>query len=229
MENLGYTVHMGLVDYREAWELQRGLARARQAGTIPDVLLLLEHPPSYTIGRRGNPQDVLLSQGELSDRGISVYEVDRGGEVTYHGPGQLVGYPILDLRAHGCDVHSYLRGLEETLIQALAALGISAGRWPGYTGVWVGDEKIAAIGVHLSRWVTWHGFALNVTTDLSYFDHIIPCGISDKGVTSVARLLGRPVSEDAVARAVMHHFGQQFHLALQEISSEEVYRLVVPA
>lgn len=231
MDRSGYTAQLGRVEYLEAWDLQQGLAQARQAGAIPDVLLLLEHPPTYTIGRSGRQQDVLLTEDELARRGIAVYEVDRGGEVTYHGPGQMIGYPILDLQAQGRDVHRYLRGLEEVLIQALADLGIASDRWPGYTGVWVGQEKIAAIGVHISRWVTWHGFALNLNTDLSYFDHIIPCGIPDKGVTSVARLLGRPVSWNDFARAVLNHFSQQFHLTLQEISPEEVLSLAafVPA
>lgn len=229
MDRLGYVVLPGRVDYLEAWELQRGLAQARQAGAIPDVLLLLQHPPTYTIGRRGRRQDVLLTEDELARRGIAVYEVDRGGEVTYHGPGQMVGYPILDLQAQGRDVHRYLRGLEEVLIQALADLGIASGRWPGYTGVWVGQEKIAAIGVHISRWVTWHGFALNLNTDLSYFDHIIPCGIPDKSVTSVARLLGRPVSWNDAAQAILRGFSQQFHLTLQEISPEEARGLAALA
>jgi len=201
---------LGLVDYQEAWALQKELAQARREGKISDVLLLLEHPHTYTLGRGAKEEHLLLSQEELARLGAQVYWVDRGGGITYHGPGQLVGYPILDLRGLFLDAHRYLRTLEEVLIQALADFGIAAQRHPGYTGVWVGEEKIAAIGVKIAHWITSHGFALNVNTDLDYFSYIVPCGIPDRAVTSMAHLLGSPVDLDAVAKRVAHRFGEQF-------------------
>lgn len=203
-------LHLGLVDYQEAWALQKELAQARREGRIGDALLLLEHPHTYTLGRGAREEHLLLTQEELARLGAQVYWVDRGGDITYHGPGQLVGYPILDLRGLFLDAHRYLRTLEEVLIQALADFGIAAQRHPGYTGVWVGEEKIAAIGVKIAHWTTSHGFALNVNTDLDYFSYIVPCGIPDRGVTSMARLLGSPVNLDAVAQRVAHRFGKQF-------------------
>ncbi|HEY8738033.1 MAG TPA: lipoyl(octanoyl) transferase LipB [Candidatus Dormibacteraeota bacterium] len=192
---------LGLVPYAEAWALQNRLAEDRAAGRIPDTLLLLQHPHTYTIGRSGTRDHVYLSEAELAARGITCLDVDRGGDVTYHGPGQLVGYPILDLGL-APDVGAYLRGLEQCVIDVLAQFQIRAGRVERYTGVWIGDEKIAAIGVKLARGITTHGFALNVSTDLELFRHILPCGIPDKGVTSMARQLGRapamPDVEDAV-------------------------------
>lgn len=180
-------VDLGTVPYREAWDLQRRLVAARHAGAIPDVLLLLEHPHTFTIGRRGDDSEVLASPAHLEMLGATVIEVDRGGLATYHGPGQLVGYPILDLRLRGREVHSYLRNLEEALINALRETGIPAQRVPQKTGVWVADRKIASIGVRFSRWISSHGFALNVTTDLSYFSHIVPCGMPAVTMTSVAQ------------------------------------------
>ncbi len=180
-------VDLGIVPYRAAWALQRRLVEARQADVIPDVLLLLEHPHTFTIGRRGNENEVLTPPERLAALGATVVEVDRGGQATYHGPGQLVGYPILDLRRRDRDVHRYLRGLEQALIDALRESGIPARRAAGKTGVWVGDRKIASIGVRFSRWITSHGFALNVTTDLSYFSHIVPCGLPAVTMTSVAQ------------------------------------------
>jgi len=175
-------VEAGRVPYDEALAWQRALARARIAGTLDhDVLLLLEHPPVVTLGRAA--RDTHL----LDPRGIDVVEVERGGDVTYHGPGQLVGYPILDLTQHRPDLHWYLRTLEQALLHALHTLHIPAERRPGYTGVWTGGRKIASIGVHVKQWVTWHGFALNVTTDLSQFERIIPCGIPGVAMTSVER------------------------------------------
>ncbi len=193
---------LGLLPYAEAWQLQNRLAEQRAAGTIPDTVVLLQHPHTYTIGRRGTRDHVYLTEAELAERGITCLEVDRGGDVTYHGPGQLVGYPILDLGSTP-DVGAYLRALEETLIEVLAQFRIAAGRMPEYTGVWIGDEKIAAIGVKLARGITTHGFALNVTTDLELFTHILPCGIPDKGVTSMERQLGQAPSMVAVEEAVI--------------------------
>ena len=180
---------LGLVPYREAWALQQELAADRRAGRIPDTVVLLQHPHTYTIGRSGTRDHVFLTERELAERDITCLEVDRGGDVTYHGPGQLVGYPILDLGPTP-DVGRYLRLLEGSLIDVLADFGVSADRLSGYTGVWIGNRKIAAIGVKVAQGVTTHGFALNVATDLSYFSHILPCGIPDKGITSMAVELG---------------------------------------
>ena len=201
---------LGLIPYREAWELQRRLAEQRRAGEVPDTLLLLQHPHTYTIGRSGSRDHVFLSDVQLAARGITCLEVDRGGDVTYHGPGQLVGYPIVDLGLKP-DVGAYLRGLEGCLIDVLAGFGISAARLPGFTGVWIeGERKIAAIGVKVASGITTHGFALNVSTDLSLFTHILPCGIRDKGVTSMARELGRAPAMTAVEDAVAALFPERF-------------------
>ena len=191
--------------------MQNRLADARRAGLAPDTLILLQHPHTYTIGRRGTRDHVYLSDAELVERGITCLEVDRGGDVTYHGPGQLVGYPIFDLGPTP-DVVRYIRGLEGCLIDVLADFGLTAGRIDGYTGVWIGDRKIAAIGVKVSQGVTTHGFALNVTTDLSLFDHILPCGIPDKGVTSMARELGSAPAMVAVEDEVIARFSERFAL-----------------
>jgi len=201
---------LGLIPYREAWELQRRLAEQRRTGEVPDTLLLLQHPHTYTIGRSGSRDHVFLSDVQLAARGITCLEVDRGGDVTYHGPGQLVGYPIVDLGLKP-DVGAYLRGLEGCLIDVLAGFGISAARLPGFTGVWIeGERKIAAIGVKVASGITTHGFALNVSTDLSLFTHILPCGIRDKGVTSMARELGRAPAMTAVEDAVAALFPERF-------------------
>ncbi len=179
---------LGTLPYGEALDLQRRLAEDRLAGRLTsDLLLLLEHPPVVTLGRGTRETSLPLDPENLRRRGIEVFEVERGGDVTYHGPGQLVGYPIFDLREHREDLHWYLRQLEEVLLRALATFGIGAERNPGYTGVWTKGRKIASIGVHAKQWVTWHGFALNVTTELSPFDLIVPCGIPGVVMTSVAR------------------------------------------
>ena len=204
---------LGLVGYAEGLELQRQLVEDRKAGRIGDQLLLLEHPPVITLGvkTRSDRSHVLESPQSLAARGIGVFETGRGGDVTYHGPGQLVGYPIIDLKPDRCDVHRYVRDLEEVLIRSAGRFGIRAGRVAGLTGIWVGDEKLAAIGVRISRWITSHGFALNVNTNLDDFRLIVPCGIPDKGVTSMQRLLGRalPMAQvcDAVAQEFVTCFG----------------------
>jgi lipoate-protein ligase B len=212
-------IWLGRQDYREAWELQRALAAQRLAGDIPDTLLLLEHPPTLTLGKVASAEHILRDPALLACEGIAVVESDRGGDVTYHGPGQLVGYPILNLRAapHRPDLHAYLRSLEATLIRALAGFGVTAGRFPGYTGVWARlaaprPEKIAAIGIKVSRWITQHGFALNVSPDLAHFGLIIPCGIRDYGVTSLSCLLGREVAVTEVIPAVRSAFADVFGL-----------------
>jgi lipoyl(octanoyl) transferase len=202
--------------YDEAVALQAALVEERRAGLIGDTLLLVEHPPVITLGvrTRTGASHIVASASELEARGVLVRETGRGGDVTYHGPGQLVGYPIFDLRPDRRDVHQYVRDLEEALIRAVATFGIEAGRLPGLTGVWTGpaggEEKLAAIGVRISRWITSHGFALNVTTDLNDFALIVPCGIADHGVTSLERLLGRAVPMADVEDAVIEGMGMVF-------------------
>ena len=205
---------LGRQPYAPVLELQRTLARRRAAGDLSDdVLLLVEHEPVITLGRGTRPESLPLAVLELQRKGLEVHEVERGGDVTFHGPGQLVGYPIFDLRQHREDLHWYLRTLEAALIGALDALGIPAGVNPGLTGVWTRGRKIASIGIHVKQWVTYHGFALNVTTDLSYFDLIVPCGIRDVVMTSVAMELARTddariwaESREAVVEAVSEAF-----------------------
>lgn len=197
---------IGRMSYAEAWELQKKLVAERKSGQIGDTLLLVEHPHVITLGRSARREHILNIPSD-----VEVQETNRGGDVTYHGPGQLVGYPIIDLAAMGRrDVVWYVRGIEEALIAALADFGIAAGRIPCLTGVWVDGEKIAALGVHLSRWVTCHGFALNVNTDLAYFACVIPCGIRDHGVTSMEKVLGPPVEMEAVKRSVIRSFERIF-------------------
>ena len=211
-------VDLGTMSFTAALDFQRAAARARITGDIDqDVLLLVEHPPVITLGRSSKAHHLLASPAMLESRGVELHEVERGGDVTFHGPGQLVGYPIVDLKRHKQDLHWYLRQVEEALIQALAPLNIVAGRRAGLTGVWTEGRKLASIGVHARDWVTWHGFALNVTTDLSYFDLMVPCGIADVQMTSVAKELS-PTQRDAVAlgtevrERVAESFGEVFSL-----------------
>ena len=199
---------LGRMDYATAFELQRRLVVERQQGLIPDHLLLVEHPHVVTLGRNGHRENLLASDEILERAGVEFHPTDRGGDITYHGPGQLVGYPILDLREWKRDVAAYVRAIEEVIIDTLADFGIAAGRIPKLTGVWVDGRKIAAIGVHISRWVTSHGFALNVSTDLSYFEYIVPCGLT-KPVTSMAALGVRATLED-VGYVLAAHFGRVF-------------------
>jgi len=198
--------------YEEALVLQRQLVEARRAGRIGDVLLLVEHPHVLTLGVRGDGgrSHILAPAETLAALEIAVHETGRGGDITYHGPGQLVGYPIIDLKPDRCDVHRYVRDLEEVLIRVAADYGIKAGRVSGLTGVWVGGEKLAAIGIRIARWITSHGFALNVTTDLDFFKLIVPCGISDRGVTSLTALLGRQLDLRAIEDQVVDHFSEVF-------------------
>ena len=199
---------LGRIGYGPALELQQELIAARKAGTAPDHLLLLEHPHVITLGRNGHHENLLASSEIMERAGIQFFPTDRGGDVTYHGPGQLVAYPIMDLREWKRDVGAFVRGVEQTMIDTLAEYGIEAGRIPKLTGVWVGERKIGAIGVHISRWVTSHGLALNVNTDMSYFQYIVPCGLA-KPVTSMAQL-GVRVTREEVARALAAHFGRIF-------------------
>jgi lipoyl(octanoyl) transferase len=189
---------LGRLPYAEGLELQARLVDDRVAGRIPDTLLLLEHDPVFTLGRNARQENVLFPADALRARGFDVFETGRGGDVTYHGPGQVVGYPIIDLKPDRQDVHRYVRDLEEVMLRTCADFGVAAARIAGCTGCWVGDEKVGAIGVRLSRWVTSHGFALNVNVDLAPFQLIVPCGIRGKGVTSLRRLLGRELELDAV-------------------------------
>ncbi|MFN2383528.1 MAG: lipoyl(octanoyl) transferase LipB [Gemmatimonadota bacterium] len=207
--------HLGEVPYRDARELQRQLVVERAAGRIPDTLLFLTHPPVITLGRRASRAHLLASGTELERRGVEVIETDRGGDITFHGPGQLIGYPIIDLTARGRDLHRYLRDVEGVLIRALAGFGLTGERQPGCTGVWVGGEKVAAIGVRVARWVACHGFALNIETDLSYFDLIVPCGLAGRRVTSLAALLGRAPAMDSVQAAVASAWAEEFAAPLE--------------
>ena len=207
---------LGLVDYADGLALQTELVAERKSGEIGDTLLLLEHPPVITLGAktRGKPTHIVASEDELRRAGVTVHETGRGGDVTYHGPGQLVGYPIFDLQPDRADVHRYVRDLEEAIIIALRRFDIAGKRVQGLSGVWVGpdgrEEKIAAIGVRISRWITSHGFALNVDPDLRHFQLIVPCGIADRGVTSIAQVLGRKVPVTVVEDAIVEGFGQVF-------------------
>jgi lipoyl(octanoyl) transferase len=203
---------LGLVRFGEALALQRSLVEERRAGHVPDLLLLLQHPPVITLGVRGDGgrSHIVASETRLAELGVEVSETGRGGDVTYHGPGQIVGYPIVDLRPDRCDVHRYVRDVEEVMMRTCADYGVDARRIDGLTGAWVGDRKIGAIGVRISRWITSHGFAFNVNTDLDYFNLIVPCGIADRGVTSLEQLIGRRPPLGEVEEALAHHFGAVF-------------------
>jgi lipoyl(octanoyl) transferase len=226
-------VDVGLIGYAEAWELQKRLVAARKAGAIEDVLLLCEHPHVITLGRNGKREHLLASEQVLRQKGVEFISSDRGGDITYHGPGQLIGYPILNLGAIRKDVVWYVRMLEEVMIGASAEFGIRAERVIGKTGIWVRstldsnapsatEEKLGAIGVHISRWVTSHGFAYNVSTDLRYFDLIVPCGISSRKATSLEKLLERAVTRKEVAQPVVRNFGEVFGLEMRAASREDL-------
>jgi len=216
------------MDYVEALELQRTLARDRISGAIPqDILLLVEHPPVVTLGRATKEKHLVGSPEFLQSKGVEVFEVERGGDVTFHGPGQLVGYPIVDLKRHRQDLHWYLRKIEEALINSLADYGIPGERNTSFTGVWTRGKKIASIGVHARDWVTWHGFALNVTTDLSYFELIVPCGIDGVVMTSIARELGlEEISMQDVRDRVTAKFAEAFDLTAVVTSRSTLLEIV---
>jgi lipoyl(octanoyl) transferase len=206
---------LGTVPYEEATELQAQLVRRRRAGEIPDTLLLLQHPHVITLGTGSHVEHILADERERAARGIELYRTGRGGDVTYHGPGQLVGYPILDLKPDRCDLHRYLRDLEGALIDTLGDFGLEGKRIEGLTGVWVEDRKLAAIGVRVSSgWITSHGFALNVSTDLTYFDAIVPCGIRDHAVGSMAGELGRPIEMEEVEKIAARRLAERFELTI---------------
>ena len=200
-----------MVPYGEALDMQKALVEERRAGRVPNLLLLLQHPPVITLGVRGGSRaHVTASDQLLASRGIDVHDTGRGGDVTYHGPGQIVGYPILDLRPDRCDVHQYVRDLEEVMIRVCADYGVAAGRIDGLSGAWVGTEKIGAIGVRISRWITSHGFAFNVNTNLDDFQLIVPCGITDRGVTSLEKLTGRQLPIAEVEEQITDRFAEVF-------------------
>jgi len=201
---------LGLVPYDDGLRLQERAVEQLRSGEGHEQLLLLEHPHVFTLGRGADNSNILADQDQLRDFSVEVHETGRGGDVTYHGPGQLVGYPIINLRPDRCDVHRYVRDIEEVLIRTIAEFGVTGTRIPGLTGVWVGNEKIAAIGVRIARWITSHGFALNVNTDLNFFNMIVPCGITDKGVTSLSQLLARPIELKDVAQIAAFQFTHVF-------------------
>lgn len=219
-------VNIGRTRYKSAWDLQRKLFDLRLAGRISDLLLLTEHDHVYTLGKASDDHHLLADAGELQAAGAEVFHIDRGGDITYHGPGQLVGYPILDLNMYYHDLHRYLRDLEEVIIRTLGDYAIAAARDEKFTGVWVGSSKIAAIGVKVSRWITMHGFALNVNTDLAYFDRIIPCGIFHKGVTSIRELTGRDVALSELSGRLIKHFGDVFQAEPRDTSHETLLQML---
>lgn len=201
---------LGLIDYKEAWDLQKHTSELRHQKKISDIIYLLEHPHTYTLGKVADKNNLIGSKEYLDKKKISVYNIDRGGDITYHGPGQIVGYPIIDLNDWQNDTHKYLRALEEVIIRTCGHFGIKGIRDPKYTGVWIENRKIAAIGVKISRWITMHGFAFNVNTDLSLFKGIIPCGIVDKEVTSLQKELSRTVSIPEVKEILLKNFVEVF-------------------
>jgi len=226
---------LGHQEYIPTWDFQLAVQakiiqekRAEQKeNRLEDVLLFVEHPHVYTLGKSGDAGNLLASEDFLKAVNATYVPIDRGGDITYHGPGQLVGYPILDLHRHFTDLHKYLRFLEEVMISVCADYGFEAGRKEKLTGVWVGEEKICALGVKASRWVTIHGFALNMNTNLDYFNYIVPCGITDKGVTSLQKILGRPVDEQEVQERVLAHFSRLFEVEIEAISKSELEKRIL--
>ena len=201
---------LGFADYKDVWDLQKETHLKKQQGSADDILYTVEHNNVYTLGKTGSRDHILINDEEMKAKGISYYEIDRGGDITYHGPGQLVAYPILDLNNYYKDTHRYLRDLEETVILTLKELGIEAHREEEFTGVWVGEEKICAIGIKVSRWITMHGIAFNINTDLSYFDKIIPCGIFHKGVTSIEKITGKKADMAEIKKTYVNNFLKTF-------------------
>ena len=213
---------LGFIDYQEAWELQKEIFNKRLNNQIPDTLLLLEHPNTYTLGKTADKNNLIASDLFLKENGFTVYDIDRGGDITYHGPGQLVGYPILNLRDWKEDTHLYLRALEEVIIKTCADFGLNTERKEGLTGVWIEDRKICAMGIKVSRWITMHGFAFNVNTDLSLFNGIIPCGIRDKEVTSLQKEINKTISMNIVKERIIENFITVFNYSnLNKINKEK--------
>lgn len=222
--NLCQTYDLGLVDYRSAWRLQRELVSARIAEEIPDQLLLLQHPPTFTIGKAGTEQNVLVTGERLAREHIPLFYTDRGGDVTYHGPGQLIGYPIIHLRERGIDLHRYVWCLEEVMLRTLADLAITAHRRHGYPGVWLGERKVGAIGIRVTRWVSSHGFALNVNGDLGYFTYIRPCGLESQTVTSISEATGQSPPVEVIKSRLFEHFSRVFQVKVELESPRELIR-----
>ena len=223
MRKEAWILNLDTVPYEEAFDLQKRLVEMRSQDAINDTLILLEHPPVFTVTRKATLNNILASPDELKEKGISLCKTNRGGDITYHGPGQLVGYPIMDLKDYGKDLHKYIRTIEEMIIRVLMDYGISAHRDKVHPGVWVGNEKIAAIGIAVkSSWTTMHGFAFNINPDLNHYSLIVPCGITDKGVTSLSKLLGKPISRQGVSDRLVHHYQELFNLNAKKITLEEL-------
>lgn len=214
---------LGLVDYKIAWDLQKEIFNLRLNDELNDTLFLLEHPHTYTLGKVADKENLISNEDQLKELGINVYEIDRGGDITYHGPGQIVGYPIIKLTDWKQDTHEYLRGLEEVIMMTCSEYGISTERNSKYTGVWIGSKKIAAIGIKVSRWITMHGFAFNINADLNYFGGIIPCGIRDKEVTSLQKELGREINLSEVKEKLVGNFKNVFGYDQFELREKDRY------
>jgi lipoate-protein ligase B len=220
-------LHLGVHPYESALGLQHQMVAARQDGRIGDTLILLQHPPVITLGRHGDESNILVSREWLTEHDIQVHRVERGGDVTYHGPSQLVGYPIMDLRQHRQDVGWYMHSLEEMLIRTLSDFGIEAGRSPGNIGVWLDERrKIAALGARIEKWITYHGFALNVAADTAHFELIVPCGLADKGVTSMEEALGRPIDLREVRERLVESFAAVFGVRVAEVTYQALVHLL---
>ena len=218
-----WLLDLDVMPYEEALTLQENLVAKRSQGEIRDTLILLEHPPVVTITRKKTARDILAPLEKLRNEGIAIYKTNRGGDITYHGPGQLVGYPILDLKNHGKDLHRYVHTIEETLINLLRDYDVEGHRESGYPGIWVNDEKIAAIGIAVKKgWVSMHGFSLNVDPRLDHFSLIIPSGIKDKGVTSLRKVLGKTVDKQQVRQRLVQHFSDMFHLNMHRITLKDL-------
>lgn len=224
LRNTCVVYQLGSIEYSEAYELQKRLHRERLKEVIPDTLFLLEHPPTLTIGRSGSLENVLVSKEKLADEGISLFFIERGGDVTFHGPGQIVGYPIMDLSSRGKDIQRYVRDIEEVLIRTLKDFSINAARDERHAGVWVGDEEVAAIGLSIRRWVTMHGFALNVNPNLEHFSYINPCGFPDRKASSMAQLLAHEVEIETAIERLLVHFSEVFGMAIGAGSERELRR-----
>jgi len=214
-------IDLGFINYKEVWDLQKDYFEKRRSDEVPDTLFLLEHPHTYTLGKVADRKNLVSSDEYLKEQNINVYDIDRGGDITYHGPGQIVGYPIIDLKNWKQDTHEYLRALEEVIIRTCASFGMQTERNEEHTGVWIGDRKICAIGIKVSRWITMHGFAFNVNTDLNLFNGIIPCGITDKDVTSLEKELGKEFNIDEVKQKLVENFKYVFNYNEYKIKSNE--------
>lgn len=217
MQRIFYFTDLGLIDYQKAWDIQKNIFEKRYEQELPDVLFLLEHNHTYTLGKTADKNNLIGSEEYLNENNIKVYEIDRGGDITYHGPGQIVGYPIINLTDWKNDTHKYLRGIEEVIIRTCAEFGLNAGRNEKYTGVWIDNRKIAAIGIKVSRWITMHGFAFNVSTNLDFFNGIIPCGIRDKSVTSIQAEVGENIEKETVKSFLLKHFTDVFGYSHYEV------------